>query len=203
MSYTDIENLVRTARLCGLHPIVRVNDLQYQLIARAMDMGVNSIMIPRIETAEQVEQAVSWAKYPPVGSRGAGGYLTLFEPDKAKFLQDANDEGILIIQIESQKGIDNVDDILRVPHLDCVFVGPFDLSVDLGIPGQMEHPLLIEAIEHIIAKSREKLIPVGIHMGDMKQLKYWSERGISLLSLASDISALHVKAKENLNAVKG
>lgn len=203
MNYDEIETMVRTARLCGIEPIIRVNDHDYPLIARAMDMGCHSIMAPRVETAEQAREIVARAKYPPLGRRGAGGYLTLFEPDKEKFLKEANEHGLIVIQIESRKGIDNLPDICAVPGVDAIFVGPFDLSVDLGIPGQTRDERQVAAIERIIAICRDNNKPVGIHLGNMHELREWNRKGITLLSLGSDIGALFAKTKENLDLVRG
>ena len=203
MSYENLESYIRTARLAGIQSIIRVNDHQYSLFARAMDMGCDSIMIPRVEYAEQLREMISWAKYPPAGRRGGGGYMTLFEPDKAKFLRDANEKGIIMVQIESQEGIRNLEAILEVPGVDVILVGPFDLSIDLGVPGDTKHPKMVEAIEGIIAKCQGKGVPVGIHLGSAAEAKYWSERGITVLSLASDLSALYVRAKENIETARG
>lgn len=203
MNYDEIETIVRTARLGGIEPIIRVNDHDYQLIARAMDMGCHSIMAPRVETADQARDIVARAKYPPVGRRGAGGYLTLFEPDKEKFLREANEDGLIILQIESQAGIDNLPNICDVAGVDAIFVGPFDLSVDLGIPGQSGDERQIAAIERIIAICRDKNKPVGIHLGNMHEIRTWNEKGVTLLSLGSDIGALFAKTKENLDLVRG
>lgn len=201
--YERLERLLRTARLSDIHPIVRVNEPDYSLIARAMDMGCHSVMLPRVENGDQARRAVEAAKYPPLGRRGAGGYLTLFEPDKLKYLQNSNAQGMVIVQIESGGAIGHLDEIVRVEHIDVVFIGPFDLSVDLGIPGEMSHPLLREAMDEIVSRCKARSIPTGIHMGNMQELIYWKNKGVQLLSLASDISAMFTGSLNHLKMVRG
>ncbi|MCG8335308.1 MAG: aldolase/citrate lyase family protein, partial [Proteobacteria bacterium] len=115
ISHLQLQDMMRVCRLIGIHAIVRVTDKQYHLVSRAMDMGTDSIMMPRVENVEQVKDLVSWAKYPPLGVRGAGTYTVSFEPDSKKFIEDANSNGVIIIQIESANGIDNLDNIIINP----------------------------------------------------------------------------------------
>ncbi len=203
LSYAKMEELLRTARLADIHPVIRVSSLEYTLIAKAMDMGGISIMVPHIESAEQAQEIVNWAKYPPVGERGAGGYKLLFEPDKQKYVNNANEDGIIIVQIESRKGIEQLDHILQVPNIDAILIGPFDLSVDLGCAGQTNHPSVVAAIETIIQKCQAKNMPIGIHLSNVQELKEWSKRGVTLLSFGSDIQALFTTAQKNIELVKG
>jgi 4-hydroxy-2-oxoheptanedioate aldolase len=202
IGYEKLEELARTARLLGLHPIVRVADNQYGLIARAMDMGFPSVMIPRVETAEQAAYAVNCIKYPPLGVRGSGGFHGFSEPDKLLYLQESNANGLVVIQIESQLGIDNLDAIVEVAGVDVIFIGPNDLSIQLGVHAQTSHPKVKEAIRAVMAKCAAKQIPVGTQLGGPQDVKDWGDEGMQVLSISSEISMVNNKAKELIEFLK-
>lgn len=185
--------LIQTIRLTDMAPLVRVPDNQYHLIARVLDAGARGVMIPRVETREQAEKAVQAVRYPPLGQRGlavARGHNDYKRQDSIVFSQEANRENLVIVQIESKQAVECVDEIVSVPGVDIALIGPGDLSQSLGITLKMDHPDMVAAIEKVIAACKRHDVIVGLHVGDLKAIKYWSQNGILLLSGSSDLDIL-------------
>ena len=185
--------LIQTIRLTDIVPLVRVPDNQYHLIARVLDAGARGVMIPRVETREQADKAVQAVRYPPLGQRGlavARGHNDYKRQDSIVFSQEANRENLVIVQIESKQAVECVDEIVSVPGVDIALIGPGDLSQSLGITLKMDHPDMVAAIEKVIAVCKRHDVIVGLHVGDLKAIKYWSQNGILLLSGSSDLDIL-------------
>jgi 2-keto-3-deoxy-L-rhamnonate aldolase RhmA len=180
--------LVQTALLCDLCPLVRPTDLSYPLVARALDTGAQGVIIPRVETREQVEAAVSYAKYPPLGRRGAGGeartgYQKL---DAGTAVERANAETMVVVQIESLEGLRNLDGIAEVPGLDVVCVGPQDLSISMGVPGDFGHPDFVAALRTLVATCAGRGVATGMVEREGANQRRWYELGMRFLVTGSD-----------------
>jgi len=186
-------DLLQIIRLTNMAPLVRVPDNQYYWIARLLDAGAQGVMIPRVETRQQAEAAVQSIRYPPVGQRGlavARGHNDYKRQDALTFAQEANRENLLIVQIESKSAVANVDEIISVPGVDVALIGPGDLAQSLGISLKMDHPDMLAAIETVVAACKRHNVIAGLHVGDLKAIKHWSQNGISLLSGSSDLDIL-------------
>lgn len=147
-----IKGLVSAARGVDIVAGVRVPATAYHLIAVPLDLGVEAIMIPNVKTRAHAEEIVSHAKYPPVGNRGVGILYTdqLVEGDVSKTLESINDEQWILAQIESVEGLENADAIAGVDGIDVLWIGHFDLTTSMGIPGQFEHADYLAAVEHLV-----------------------------------------------------
>ena len=141
-------------------PVVRLRDDDPARIKQVLDAGAQSLMIPMIETAEQAGRAMRATRYPPEGIRGIGSSLARASrfssvPD---YLTTANDQICLILQVESRAGLAALDDILALPGIDCVFIGPADLAADMGHLGNAAHPevraAVLDAISRIAASGK-------------------------------------------------
>jgi len=186
-------NLLQTIRLTTMVPLVRVPDNMYYWIARLLDAGAQGVMIPRVETCEQVEMAIKSLRYPPIGNRGlavARGHNDYKRQDSLAFAQEANRENLLIVQIESQKAVENVNEIISTPGVDVALIGPSDLSLSLGIALKMDDPAMLAAVEKVVAACKQHKVIAGLHVGDLKAIKHWSQNGILLLSGSSDLDIL-------------
>ena len=138
-----VQNIVRSARAARIVPLARVTQNQYPFIARILDMGTMGIMVPRVDTPEQARQVVMCAKYPPQGQRGFGarGVMTDYEPVTVRGVVEwVNEHTLIIVQVESGEAVANLDEITRIPGIDVALVGPNDLSVALGVPGEFTAP---------------------------------------------------------------
>lgn len=183
------ENLVRAADAAQLPCLVRVSDNEPTPIARVLEYGAQGIVIPHVSSRAEAEAAVSHAHYPPVGVRGAAPtiraahYGQIPWPD---YMAQAREETMVVLQIEGKEGIENLDAIMAVDGVDVLFVGPFDLSTVLGISGQLDHPLLLDTVGEIVRRARAKNIAVGIWMPTPEQAGPWIERGVQLITVASN-----------------
>lgn len=157
-----VEHLIRAARCANVIPIVRTYENH---ILRMLDLGASGIQVPMVSTAEQARRIVAAAKYPPVGQRGAAfsprasGYGFFGGPPHVK---TSNEGTAVILMIETREALDNLDEILKVPGVDALFIGPNDLSFALGHPGQMGHPEVAAAIEGAIKKIAATKVAPGL-----------------------------------------
>jgi len=200
-----LQDLCRIAVKVGLGPIVRVADLQYALIARALDCGAEGVIFPRVESPELLERAVSWTKYPPEGVRGMG--LTPlqvdFEPASiSQIMEHMNRESLVVLQIETRRAFEARDELLSVPGIDAVMVGPVDLSVSLGVPGDFEHPSMVDTMEKIVESCRAHGVAPGTQTRNLGLAKFWRERGMLFLGCSSETAMLYERAKEISTALR-
>jgi len=161
----EAEDLIRVIDLKGLVPFVRLSANNAEQIKRVMDAGAHGVIVPMVNDAKQATAAVDAVKYPPVGKRSFGlaraqGYGEAFE----KYRQWQVNHSVVVVQIEHIDAVNNLDDILSVDGVDAYFVGPYDLSGSLGIPGQFDHPDFLEAIEKIKEVGVASGIPGGRHV---------------------------------------
>ena len=196
--------IIRLARLIDFCPLVRVAGPQYELIARVLDQGAMGVMVPRVESRNDVEVLVESLKYPPVGKRGMSsdaphsGYD--FKP-LPEVVETNNEDTIAIAQIERQAAVENIDNILSVPGVDVALVGPEDLSVSLGVPGESTHPRVIEAVETMIESAKRNHVVSAIHGGSFEFLQGWLEKGMGMIMYASDLDFL-MSSKAELDRLR-
>jgi 4-hydroxy-2-oxoheptanedioate aldolase len=178
----------------GSVPIVRVPSSSDDHIKRALDLGAYGVVAPMITSAEQARAVVASCKYPPDGIRSlAGGRNDLaWDTDSATYFANANDQIAVIIQIEHVRAVENIDEILAVPGLDCAFVGPQDLSNSLGCKPMLESPdpRFQEALEAVTNAARKNGVATGIMVVTSEQANRRAEQGFSMIALASEARIL-------------
>jgi 2-keto-3-deoxy-L-rhamnonate aldolase RhmA len=194
-----LQDICRVSVMAGLSPIVRVADLQYALIARALDNGADGIIFPRVESPEILERAVSWTKFPPTGIRGFG--LTPLQVDHEKvtipqIIEHKNANTMVVLQIETKRAVEARNELLSVPGVDTVMVGPVDLSISLGVPGDFQHPKMVEAMEQIRDACNAHGVTPGTQTRSLALAKFWKERGMRFLGCSSETGMLFEKASE-------
>ena len=171
-------------------PFVRVQANDPAVIKRVLDLGAQGVMVPAARTVEEARAAVAAVKYPPDGIRGIAGVRAGrfgLDPDYAR---QANDELMVILQIENKEAIDNIDAILEVPGIDVVFLGPNDLSTDMGRMGHWDHPDVQAAIATLEAAAKARNIPLGTISRNWEAAQACLERGYRFQSLLGDIPFL-------------
>jgi 2-keto-3-deoxy-L-rhamnonate aldolase RhmA len=201
----EAEELIRVIKLCGVVPLVRLSANDPVQIKRVMDAGAHGVIVPMVNSAAQAEQAVASVYYPPRGWRGVGlaraqGYGDNFEGYREWLQQEA----VVIVQVEHIQGVENLKEILAVEGVDGFIVGPYDLSGSLGIPGQFEDPLMLEAMERIrIGGANSKKAP-GIHVvePDLAELRRRLDQGYRFVAYSLDIRMLDRACRTGLNAVR-
>lgn len=205
-SVETIADLSRAARDAGVTPIVRVPELTYAHVAQSLDGGAQGIMLPRVTERAQVEQCVRYMKYAPEGKRGAvlgRGHLAFRGGPLAETLAAMNRETFLVIQIETAEAVDRLDELLSVAGVDAALVGPTDLSFALGVPGKMEDPKLVAAIEKTLAACIAHKIVPAIHTNDVNMTASWARRGMRLVSINSEAGLLVAGASQAIKAIRG
>lgn len=201
-----VSNMVAGARGSGISVIVRIPEIRREMILRALDSGATGLLVPKVNTADQAKEIIVHAKYPPEGDRGVGlrrAHSLYRKVEAGEYLKQANDNTFIAVQAESPEAVDNVEEIASVPGIDSIFVGPSDLSVGLGIPGQTTHPKEVEAIDHMLDICQKLGRVAGILMFDLAVLKPWVEKGMRFVAYGSDISLLADAAASGVEELKG
>ena len=201
----SLQRISRGARSAGIVPLVRVTEITYALIARTLDTGALGLMVPHVETADDARQIVRYAKYPPVGERGFGlraavtDYSGASVPDAIAW---SNAETMIMAQVESRRTLDQLDEIAAVPGIDVLLIGPTDLSISLGVPGQMLHPTMQEAYRHVVEVAKRRGVAAGIHPSDVKVVQYGRDIGMRLLMYANDARLLLGAGRQAVEALR-
>lgn len=201
-----VNDVCRVAQLVGLCPVLRVADLQYSLVARALDCGAQGIIFPRIEDPKLLETALSWTKFPPVGVRGYGLMAPHTDYEALSFDQviaHVNENTLTVLQIETKRAVEAREEILSVPGIDAVMIGPADLSISMGVPGEFQHPKMIEAMDSVRETCERYGIAPGTQTRAVPQARFWKDRGMRFLGCGSEIGFMFEKAKETAQALLG
>lgn len=204
-SVETIRMLVATAGAADLVPMVRVPTSQYHLLARPLDVGVRGIMVPMVESAEQARSLVQWAKYPPVGRRGAafGVAHDDYQPgDVAEKIRTANEEGLLIAQIETAAGVESVEAIAAVEGIDVLWIGHFDLTNSMGIPAQFDHPRYAEAVKRVLAACQAHGKAAGFMATRVDEARALLDQGFRILAYSGDLWLYQDALRNGLAAIR-
>ena len=180
--------------------IVRVPEAAETPIKRILDLGAAGIIVPQVNTADEAANVVRWAKYPPIGSRGVGlarahGYGARF----AKYLDNANDETVVIVQAEHTTAIRNIESIVAIPGIDAVQLGPYDLSASMDRMGEINDPDVIAGIDRVLSVCRTAGMPVGCFGIAARDVASDIERGCTLVTVGVDAMILGVAAEKLLS----
>jgi len=184
-------------------PLVRVPHNTVEWFKWTLDAGAWGVIVPMVNTVEEAQQAVSWAKYPPVGTRSIGGMfarLAFGTTDAASYARNANDEILVVLQIESMEGLRNLDAIMGVPGVDVAFVGPNDLHASLGLPPSNEgaEPEFVKALEQIQASARQHNLALGIYSSGGDAAAQRVREGFQMVCATTDLSSMIAGATQQL-----
>src|SRR5262245_46780290 len=199
-----VQDICRVSVMVGLSPIVRVADLQYALVARALDCGAQGVIFPRVESPELLERAVSWTRFPPAGIRGYGLTATQvdYEPlSFAEIIAHVNANTMVVLQIETLRALEMREELLGVPGVDAVMIGPADLSISLGVPGEFQHPRMVEAMEAVRDSCNRRGIAPGTQTRSAQLARFWKERGMRFLGCSNETAMLFDRAAELVKAI--
>lgn len=196
-----VSDMIAAARGAGIAAVVRIPEIRREAIMKPLDSGAAGLLVPMVNTADQAKAIVNFAKYPPMGQRGAAlsrAHSRYGRPKASEYLDQANQATFIAVQAETVEAIDNLEEIASMAGIDAIFVGPFDLSVSMGIPGQASDPREASAIDRVIDVCRKHNIIPGIHMSKVELLRDWIGRGMRFVSFSSDVDLLARAAKESL-----
>ena len=199
-----LKMLVAASRGTGVVPMVRVPRAEYHFIARALDVGAQGVMVPMVESAEQARDIAAAARYPRQGRRGAafGFAHDDYAPgDPLDKMKAADRRNMVIAQIETEHGLEAVEDIAAVPGIDCLWLGHFDLTNFLGIPGQFDHPAYLAAVKRIVAAGRKHGKALGFMAADATWARQYRGHGFNMIATGTDQGLLIAGVRGVLQAV--
>lgn len=200
-------NIANAALAVGVAPLARVKSLADPDTPILLDNGVSGIIFPDINTPEEARRAVEICRFPPHGKRSVGGNFPQFDGramPASEAVPALNGSTVVVIMVETARGLDNIEKIAAVPGVDVVHIGTNDLMSDLGKPGQLDDPAVANALDRAIAACKA----AGNYAGcggirDTAKQAHWIRRGIRFLSTQTDIALLHSSSKAWIDAVNG
>jgi 2-keto-3-deoxy-L-rhamnonate aldolase RhmA len=197
---------IQAARACGIAPLVRVSEVQYHLVSRALDAGAEGIVLPRVEDPQQCRDLVRYGRFQPEGERGLTTFAghNDFAPvaNVTNFVAERNRNILLIVQIETRVGLQNRTAILSEPGIDGCLVGTGDLAFSLGFPGQTNHPEVLRAAEEVFATCRERKLIHTLPIRAPDDTARWQGGGMNMITLSTDAGLLSAGARQFLASVK-
>lgn len=198
------EHMLRAADNVNITPIIRVAVNATQNILRYLDIGALGVQMPMINTRAEAESVVRAVKYPPEGRRGLAGVRAAnygITSPLGEYVKEANRETMVITHVENMEAVDNIKDMLSVPGIDVIFIGPTDLSSAMGYPGQINHPEVQKMIEHLVKEIRAAGKAAGTIAYDLDALRKCQERGFQYI--AYGVTPMLVKSgREYLQAAR-
>jgi 2-dehydro-3-deoxyglucarate aldolase/4-hydroxy-2-oxoheptanedioate aldolase len=185
-----------------ISPLIRIPEVSYNYVARALDLGASGIMAPMVNTAEEAMKVVKSSKYPPEGIRGAGfgfAHDNYNNQNPLKYIKKANDELINIIQIETKYGLENVESIAAIDGVDCLWIGHFDLTNFLGIPGDFTSSIYLDAIKRVVDAGKINKKSLGIMVNNNDELEMYSELGFNMIAVGTEMNILSRSISQIIN----
>ena len=203
--FETVKSVLRYFEAAQLPAIVRVPSKEYHHIARAMDMGAEGLMLPMVSTAEEAREIVHAMKYHPAGGRGVALQVAhdRYRPGAVavKFAA-ANARSTLFCQIETAAGVENADEMASIDGVDALWVGHFDLSVSLGVPGQFDHPDFKRAIDRTVAACRKHGKALGRLVPTVEQGVELYNAGFDFVCYSGDVWVLHNALAEAITKLR-
>ncbi|MBR2530786.1 MAG: hypothetical protein IKE35_07165 [Lachnospiraceae bacterium] len=204
----EMDKLVALAEARGMSPVVRVNSVERSAILKALDAGAHALMVPCIKTMEQIHQIIEWGKFKPLGDRGfcptrdcgygmADNYKSMTE-----YLEWANENTILMPQCETKECVEIIDEVTATEGIDAIFIGPMDLSVSLGVPGDFTNPIFLDAIAKILAACKKNNVMCTILAGSIEQARAYLEQGYDGIAYNVDLMIVQNAFKDIVNGIK-
>lgn len=179
--------LILAARARGIYPLVRVRTSRPSEIGAALDAGAAGVIVPQIGSVGEAEKAVRAARFAPEGNRGANPFVRAADySGRLEWFAEANRDAAILLMIEGRSALLAAGEIAALPNLDGIFIGPMDLSHALGVPGEMGHPSVVEAIRSVISACRSAGITAGIFSGTPEAARRWIGEGVALVGVGAD-----------------
>ncbi len=193
LSLEQFKTLAIISNAYSISPLIRIPEVNYNYVARALDLGAAGIMAPMVNTYEEALNIVQSSKYPPNGVRGAGfgfAHDNYKNESPLSYINTANSNLINIIQIESKQALENVEEIAAIDGVDCLWVGHFDLTNFLGIPGQFGSDIYLNSIKRVVAAAKLNKKSLGIMVNNQDELKMYSNFGFNMIAVGTEMSIL-------------
>jgi 4-hydroxy-2-oxoheptanedioate aldolase len=200
----SLQNLIRAAMLTGLFPVVRAKSLNLSSISEALDVGAGGIQAPNIGCKADAEAVVQAARFAPLGMRGvcrfvrAADYSSL---DRYEYFARSNTT-LIVLQLEGVEAVRNLQEILTVAGVDIIFIGPYDLSQSLGVPGDVDNPRVAEAMRKIVEECLKHNVAVGTFVDTIEGARKWLSAGARYLCYSVDVGLFTEKCRETVHSLR-
>ena len=194
LSLEQFKTLAIISKAHKIEPLIRIPEVSYNYVARALDLGASGIMAPMVNTTEDALKIVNSSKYPPHGKRGAGfgfAHDNYINQNPLSYIEKANNSLINIIQIESKLALENVKKIASIKGVDCLWVGHFDLTNFLGIPGDFTSEVYLNAINEIIKAAKSNNKSLGIMVNNKEEIETYSKLGFNMIAVGTEMNILY------------
>lgn len=205
LNMESIADLIRAARLVGISPNVRIRKNDPSLISQALDLGAEGILVPHISNAEAASNAVKASLFAPDGQRGVCCYVRSAKYshlDKQEYFKKANESSVIIPFIEGSEGIKNLNEIISVKGIGAIFIGPYDLSQSMGVPGQIDHPQVISKIEEVVKSAKNAGLAVGTFVDDLPSASRWMKLGVQYIAYSVDVGIIYNASKHIVSELR-
>ena len=208
-SEESVADFILAAECHGVLPFVRIGSVHRPYVLRMLDIGARGLVVPNIRSVEQVERLVEAAKFPPLGKRGycpnrtTGWGLRDRSANVESYMAESNRLSKVIPQCETAEALEHIEEIAALPGVDGIFVGPFDLSIDLDIPLALDDPRLLDAVERVLAACQANGKESYIFAGTVDHARLWASRGFDSVTYGLDANVLMAAYKDAVNQITG
>ncbi|MDR2663238.1 MAG: hypothetical protein LBC31_09605 [Treponema sp.] len=193
----EVTGIIRAAELTGIAPFVRIPHISRGGVLKFLDAGARGLIVPGIKTPGEVEQLVEFGKYPPLGNRGfcptrvcRYGFNGALADGIGAYMEKANDGVMLIPQCETVECLERIEDILGLAGVDGIFIGPFDLSISLGVPGQFDNPAMEAAVDRVLAAAKAAGKPAFIFAPTPEAARLRFDQGFASVTYSADLNMM-------------
>jgi 4-hydroxy-2-oxoheptanedioate aldolase len=204
-SVQTVQNLLRAAEVSGIVSVVRVKEDNASVIGEVLDIGACGIQVPHVNNPKAAKEVIKLSRFAPLGMRGVCRFVRAADyssMDRFRYFSEAN-EAVIVLQIEGSEGIDNIDRVLDVGGTDVIFIGPYDLSQSLGVPGEVDHISVEKKMKEIIEKSTLKGVAVGTFVDTFENADKWRGLGIKYIAYSVDVGIFYDKCAEVVKRITG
>jgi 4-hydroxy-2-oxoheptanedioate aldolase len=198
-----LQHLIRAAEVSGVLPIVRTRDRAAESVSQPLDLGAAGVQVPQVSSKAEGEAVLDAARFAPLGHRGVCRFVRAARfsaLDRASYFSAAN-EALVVLQLEGTH-LSEYEKVADIPGVDILFIGPYDLSQALGIPGQIEHPRVLEEMQKIIAVARRKAKTVGVFADSLTQTQRWIQAGVQYIAYSVDVGLFYAACRETVAAIR-
>lgn len=203
--YETLADFSLAAKYEEMSLFVRVPDKLYHQMAQMLDIGAEGLVLPQVKTKEEADRIIRSTKYAPMGKRGVSMSTThtLFRDYTIEeYTEWSNRELMTIVQIESEEGVNNLEQILSIKGIDAIMIGPADMTDDMGIPGQIHHPRVEAAFREIINQCNKYGVAPGVHLNNIDDVKKWVAEGMRFVTYSYDTKFFKDASKEALHNLR-
>lgn len=186
-----VEDMIAASKATNTISIVRTRGFDRLAVQGPLDGGADGLLVPQMEGVENVQQLISWMKYFPEGDRGMAlrrAHSNFAKVNTGEYIKHANEQSMVVIQIETVKAIEEIEAMVSVPGVDAAFIGPNDLSQSYGVPGSSDDPRILEGLHKFIAACKKHGVAPGYHAMDIAKAKYWIDQGMQMIGISNDIN---------------